>query len=248
MRSINNLDYPKDRLEVILVGRQSYKPQYPGVTTIAPDSDDFHNPVGLNLGLRAIDKASEAVIVMNDDVILTKNSVAKLTLAFRNNKNIIANAISPCDNYFKYSLQMGFFKAGNFHFFKDKFYTYEQCEPHFEDMMNADSMYPEGYVNMPYLCSYATLISRECLDRVGLYDENFKTGQDDVDYCYRALDQGAQCVSAMQALIWHFGGTTSQTTMNNPLRLQSLEYFKAKWGQLPPGTADDILTKLKGNE
>jgi hypothetical protein len=84
---------------------------------------------------------------------------------------------------------MGFFKAGNFHFFKDKFYTYEQCEPHFEDMMNADSMYPEGYVNMPYLCSYATLISRECLDRVGLYDENFKTGQDDVDYCYRALER-----------------------------------------------------------
>jgi hypothetical protein len=63
-----------------------------------------------------------------------------------------------------------------------------------------------------------------------------------------AIEEGAHCISALHALIWHFGGTTSQTTMNNPLRLQSLEYFRQKWGSLPPGHPPDVLDRLKGNE
>jgi GT2 family glycosyltransferase len=235
-------------MEVILVGRKSYQPQYPGIRTIAPDSDDFHNPVGLNFGLRACDPSSDAIVVLNDDIMFTKYSLKKLVATVIHNPNVIANALSPCDNYMNYSLQMGFYKNGYLYTFRNKFYTYDECEPYFDNMLNADSIYPEGYINMPYLCSYATLISRECFNKVGFYDENFKTGQDDVDYCYRALKEGAHCISALHALIWHFGGTTSQTTMNNPLRLQSLEYFKSKWGQLPPGMPEDILTTLKGDE
>jgi GT2 family glycosyltransferase len=185
VRSIDNLDYPRDRMEVILVGRKSYKPQYPGIITIAPNMDDFHNPVGLNIGMKACSPDSDAIIVLNDDIMFTKHSLRKLAATVLHNPNVIANALSPCDNYMNYSLQMGFLKKGHFYTFRDKFYSYEECEPYFEDMINANSIYPEGYINMPYLCSYATLISRECFNKVGFYDENFKTGQDDVDYCYQ---------------------------------------------------------------
>lgn len=55
---------------------------------------------------------------------------------------------------------------------------------------------PEAQI--PFVCPVTAalqLIRHECLDRVGLYDdENFRMGYEDVDYCLRVFETGLECV------------------------------------------------------
>lgn len=47
------------------------------------------------------------------------------------------------------------------------------------------------------------LIRHETLTRVGLYDEGFRMGLEDVDYCLRVFDAGLECIYEPQARALH---------------------------------------------
>ena len=47
------------------------------------------------------------------------------------------------------------------------------------------------------------LIRRETLEQVGIYDETFVMGHEDVDYCLRTLDAGLACVYEPAAWAYH---------------------------------------------
>lgn len=240
IESIRNLNYPKENLEVILVGKESYQPTYEGVRTIFT-KDDRHTAEGINAGLKVISPESEYILYINDDVILTKNCLSRMIEAV-GDEGIMANAISPCDNYLTYTLIMGFHdKNGDYVALSDRFYEYEHLKDHFQEMMNAESIYPMGTMLQAYLCMYATLIPRKVFDKVGLFDENFKTGQCDLDYCIRAQREGFKTITVLNALIWHFGGRTSSHTLNTKIRRDNILYFKEKWGFLPPGITEEML-------
>jgi GT2 family glycosyltransferase len=69
------------------------------------------------------------------------------------------------------------------------------------------------------------------LKRVGLYDENFKLGWEDVDYCLRVLELGAECVYSPAVRAIHhesvFRGRPSQKVAD--WQAQSWLYFTQKW-------------------
>lgn len=47
-------------------------------------------------------------------------------------------------------------------------------------------------------------ISNESLLKVGIYDEGFKLGWEDVDYCIRVFQAGGECVYQPKVRAWHF--------------------------------------------
>lgn len=240
IRSIANLNYPKEKLEILLVARPSYHPNYPGVVTLYPEIDDFHNAYGMKFGLRSASKDSKYIYCINDDVMLTSDSLLNAVQAVGDNK-MIANSISPCDNYVMYCLHFGFITKGSFVQVKERFYLIEHYADHLDHMMKAQSLYPSGIVFHPFLCMYATLIPRQAFEEIGDWDDGFKTGQDDIDYALRAKQKGYSLVSVLDSLVWHFGGRTADTTMNNDLRKESAQYFVNKYGFLPPGVTKEFL-------
>jgi GT2 family glycosyltransferase len=243
VESVRRLNYDHSKLEILIVGRKSYKPYYPKVETIAPDSDSFYPAHAINFGFKKASKDSEFIFILNDDVILTKDCLSKLLAQVSNNK-CLANPISPCDNGYGYHLLFGVEKDGQFHFLSKNQYRLEELKGQVEEMMNAQSLYPPGIIMQRFLCIYATLIPRSCFEEVGEWDENFKIGQDDLDYSLRAQAKGYQTISVLDALAWHFGGVSVESSLNQEMRKDNVRYFIKKWGFAPPGLPQSFLDTL----
>ena len=244
IESVRNLNYDLDSLEVLIIGKKSYQPQYAGCKTIAPDSDQFYPAHGINFGMRHASPDSKYFFICNDDVILTQNCLTRLVDFTRENK-ILVNPTSPCDNGTACHLIFGFYnQKKQFVQMPHTSYTYEQLAPVAIDLMNAESLYPAGLVRQYFLCIYATLIPRIAYEAIGEWDEGFKTGQDDLDYSLRAKEKGFECVTCLDALVWHFSGVTVEKTLNPQMRRDNIMYFKNKWNFWPPGINQESFDKI----
>ncbi|MFH1135090.1 MAG: glycosyltransferase [Pseudomonadota bacterium] len=61
----------------------------------------------------------------------------------------------------------------------------------------------------PMVCFFAAALSRRVVDRVGLLDEAFVHGFEDLDYCWRAWGAGLAAGLADNAYVVHFGGQST---------------------------------------
>lgn len=57
-----------------------------------------------------------------------------------------------------------------------------------------------------WVAGYATMYSREAIDRVGLFDEGFKNGCEDLDLCKRLKKYDYKIGQALDSFVFHFGG------------------------------------------
>lgn len=102
----------------------------------------------------------------------------------------------------------------------------------------------QRYQNLPpYEVDYATacalLLHRDCLQDVGLFDEQFFMYYEDLDYCWRLQNQGIPILVVPQARLWHevaqtIGGTDSPSERYWMARSSVLFFRKwtAGWGWL----------------
>jgi GT2 family glycosyltransferase len=230
IQSIKNLDYPPDLLDVILVGKPGYIPEYEGVRSMAPELPEFHNPVGVNFGMKAAATDSQYVMLLNDDVILTRDCLKNMVASMPND-NCVMGATSNCDNFWKYLLTVGYSTTTETFVLEKRYYVYEELEPHFHGLMNTNSAYPQGLMITDSLCLYANLIPKKLWDDLEGFDEGFKTGYDDTDFCLRARQKGATMVIALDSVIFHFGGASTNHTLTPEIREETKRYFFEKWGK-----------------
>jgi GT2 family glycosyltransferase len=73
------------------------------------------------------------------------------------------------------------------------------------------------------------LIRHETLATVGLYDENFWHGWEDVDYCLRVFDAGLECVYEPQARALHHRAVEGQDARVTVWREQSARRLREKY-------------------
>lgn len=223
-----------DDYELILVSSGDHVPQdIPKWVKHLHHKERHHYPEAVNSGFKLADPSSQYFFMMNDDVILTKNSLKNLVMTAGEN-DILLNPISNCDNGSKYSLVMGHQKHSEFNRLTQRFYRYDDLKDSFESLMSSDSIYPWGLILQDFICFYATLIPRKTWDKLGGLDPQFKTGQDDVDLSFRAKQMGIPAAFVLNSLIWHFGGATADLALTDEIRKSNIEYFSKKWGMLPP--------------
>lgn len=217
IKSIRNLDYPKELLEVIIVGRADYFPMYAGCKTTSPPLNIFYPPVGLNYGINFCSSSSEYFFVINDDTILTKNCLTELLKASHPSIGLLMPIGN--DQQSRYAASVGVEPRGH------KLHELLPCS---DLLMNAKSIYPLAVTFHDTLCIYAFLISRKTWEQVGQFDESL-IGQDDIDYTMRIRQHGLQNAIAFNALVYHFGGVSADKTFSPESRAKSIEIFRAKW-------------------
>lgn len=95
---------------------------------------------------------------------------------------------------------------------------------------------PEAQV--PHRCPVTAalhLIRYEALDTVGLYDEEFRMGFEDVDYCLRVFQAGLECRYAPRARAFHlesvFRGRTDPNSRLAKWQRASFYRLYEKWPQ-----------------
>lgn len=246
VKSALELNYDQSALEIIVVCNQFHRSIYdygPRVKVIYPIEPSFYNPRGLNFGIANASEDSKYYFILNDDVILTKDCLLNL-IDIAGGSDIILQPLSPCDNYGAYQLVMGFQHGSEFFNMDRRFYRLNEVEGFTNSMMLAKSVYPVGLLRAQVLCMFATLIPKKVFEKVGKFDENFKTGQDDIDYSKRATQNGVSMMYVLNSLVWHFGGVTADDTITLQKRKENIAYYYSKWKEMPPGMPDNILETL----
>jgi len=78
-----------------------------------------------------------------------------------------------------------------------------------------------------WICSCFMLVSREVWESVGLLDERFFFGWEDVDLCVRAAKGGHRVVYAPRSVVWHkaFGQTKKRRLQGRPLYYATRGHF-----------------------
>lgn len=92
-------------------------------------------------------------------------------------------------------------------------------------------VHPRGW-----LAFYCTLMPRVAVDKVGLLDDSFKSGDEDLDYCRRLSNAGYVCRQTYDSWVFHFGGRTRKFAEGLDKALHQAEdranhdRYRAKWG------------------
>jgi len=93
--------------------------------------------------------------------------------------------------------------------------------------------------DVPYNTGACLLITRPALNMVGLLDETYPFGFEDVDYGLRVVEKGLKNIVCHEAVLTHLWAYTQRTT-GKGLTTSSLSRFHVKWDNKLPALAKKI--------
>ncbi len=216
--------------EVIHVSSGDYEPQMKWGT----DDKHYHSwprlhfPAAVAKAHELSNPKSEFIMLLNDDVILTKHCVSQLYTAARSGPFLV-NPASNCDD------------NGRFYWrYFDKFsklqYRIEEMEQIYHAVVDFVPDQNFLLVKQPQVHFYCTMMQRRIWDVVGGIDANLKTGFDDADFCLRAQEFGVVPVIAMHAYALHGSGVSADLHLSQEDRAFNQKYFIEKHKMTVDGT------------
>ncbi len=173
----------------------------------------------------------EHIALVNDDTILTKESLKRLVAKTLDQPTVVQPISNDGGPPSKFPFQQ----------------YREEMLIHQDRMMNMDSPfvdYSPQILPLEFACMFFTLIPRVIYEAVGGIDINYHSGQDDIDMCLRIRIAGYPIVLALDSLVWHASGVSADSTVDYKTRKENIVYFKNKWGKYPPGMNDETIKNL----
>ena len=171
----------------------------------------------VNRGLRATDPRDD-VVLLNSDVVPLRDWLACLQYATTRGSDIgiVGAKLLYPDNRIQYA---GTIRNSSAPEWFDHRYRFKPAD-----------WGPAGVAGPTLAATGACMyIAREVLDRVGLFDEEYGMGYEDVDYCLRAWEAGYRVVYAPSAQLHHHESITRGTSVGERER-KSQRVFWSRWG------------------
>ncbi len=220
LSSINNLKYPKNKLEVIIVDNHStdgsdtaIKKQFPKVNLLKM-TENLGFAEAINTGIKHA--RGKYIFIANDDLVFEKNSLKILInfLVQHANIGIIGGKI-----YYKYKPDK--IASGGYLMNKWTGNIYPASDP---DIAKEPD----------WLQGCAVLIPKSVFNKIGLLDPGYILSFDDFDLCQRAKNAGYKIVYLPYAVFWH--GESLTVNRNKPHKY--FHWYKSKFRfilkHLPP--------------
>lgn len=221
-----------DDKEVIVVDSSEVKKDYPDWVKPIYVPHTTNSAVAYNLAEKATDQSSKYLLMLNDDVVMTKGALAELIDSMKDNP-VIMNAFSNCDTEIYYWADMKLHKDNDDWLQLPRQFDLEFVKGYEEDMFSLRRT-QRIIMPVPFVCFYATIMQHKLWQDLGGLDEQFASGPDDRDFCERAALQKTISVINFGTTIWHFGGRTIAIKDPNEVaknREVNADKYLKKWGR-----------------
>ncbi|TAM35870.1 glycosyltransferase family 2 protein [bacterium] len=199
IEALRNLDYPENRVEIIMVDNCSVdesisfvKDNFPEVAILKNDVNNYAR--ANNLGIN--NSKGEFIAFVNNDVRVDREWLSELVKTMRTDRRAGA--------------------AGGKLFFNDhkiQSTGHEEYPDYYwgdRGFKQKDTGQYDSGEEVSSLCGAAILFRKDCLKEVGLFDEDFIMYLEDVDMCMRCAKKKWKIMYVPRALAYHdFRGTSS---------------------------------------
>lgn len=226
-------------LDVVIMDSRVKKTEFETFGLFPKIEKISHNviaPVAYNAGFKKADSDSRFFMVVNDDVCFARGALKELVESAASlGGPAIINGLSNCDLgiYFQYP---GFSLSNESESIKVKNQmSLEEVLPFKEQLLN-QPLRPRILFRTHFNCFYATLIDRNLWETLGGFDEAYRSGPDDLDFCLQAQRINIHSFINMAPTVWHFSGRTMEVKDKAQVekdRAFNREHFKKKWGRYP---------------
>lgn len=178
--------------------------------------------IGRNRGMRETDEDCEYLILIDNDIIVTKNWSKRLIKLM--DKHTEIGLAGPSTNF-----------AGSPQIIKNaprKMNSIEEIESFSLEISKKRGEFSYVPERWPVI-GFCMIIRREVIDKIGLFDEEFKLyGCEDNDYCWRTQQAGWKLAYIHNIFIYHHGhgGLGMLGAKGTQQWTKNREYFKQKHG------------------
>lgn len=199
LASIEELDYPAERLHIIVVDNGSadgtsraIRQRYPSVTVIS-NGENLGFAEGNNVGIRhALQKAPDYVMLLNNDTVLDPSMLNELLAVIESAPTI--GIVGPKMLYFDRPDVI--WCAGNRIDWRTGETTRLYAEQH-------DPGSDEEPREVDFITACAICLRREVIEAIGLLDPRFFIYYEETDWCRRAHAAGWRILYVPRARLWH---------------------------------------------
>jgi GT2 family glycosyltransferase len=221
LTSILALDPPADRVLLVDNGStdgtaERVRAEFPSVEVMTLDRNRYFAG-GVNAGLsRASEGGAGSVLLLNNDLVLERGALGVLRAALEADRS--RAAASP---------KLFFYEAPDRIWFAGGIVTRGLGLVRHRGAHKKDDAFRDGPRAIDYVSGAAALLSRQALDRVGLFDPDYIMYVEDVDWSARARAAGFVLWYDPAARGWHHVSATSGGGLT-PLKA----YFRLRSGAL----------------
>jgi len=202
---LETLSYVKDgsdstETEIIVINNASID----NTETYLKDNSDIvsiHNTENLGFG-KAVNMGikiakGEWIVILNDDALVPVNFLKKFSADCKEYERISgtkpASIAAPMSNYVGMNAQQ------------------EKCDDRKSFEVTAKQIYTDKYrqvIPVGVVSGLCLFINKEVFDKIGLFDERFFAGCEDLDFCIRAYEAGFVTVVCKDIFVFHYGSRT----------------------------------------
>jgi GT2 family glycosyltransferase len=169
---------------------------------------------GNNIGMRdALGRGAEYLLLLNNDTVASPGFLKELVRVAENDPKI--GILNPKIYFFEPTDMIWY--GGGMH---KPWWSF----PKHIDYLKRDSSRNGKPREVSFVTGCACLIKREVVSRVGLLDEHFFFGVEDLDWSIRIVRAGFKAVYVPSAFIWHRVSVTANATLGVGAR----DYYHAR--------------------
>jgi hypothetical protein len=192
LNSLNNLDYPPNRIETIIVDNGSndnslkiIKNKFSKIKVFINDSNNYCK--ANNIGLK--NSKGEFIAFLNNDTEVEKNWLTELVKVIQQDKKIgiVGSKIIFTNGLLNSAGQ----REHPSFYFKDEGFK-EEDKGQYDEIREVES-----------LCGCSVLYRKECIEDIGLFDEDFIMYCEDVDMAIRCKNKGWKLYYNPQSVVKH---------------------------------------------
>jgi GT2 family glycosyltransferase len=215
LKSLTGNNSFKLPFEIILVSNSG---KIKDIQSLYPDIQYIENKVnkgfsgGVNTGIRkAFENGSSSVVLLNNDTILTYNSVLKFLeiSESKDNLGICSPKIYFAPGFEYHSDKYRIQERGKIIWYAGGIIDWENCYASHNGVDQPDYGQHEKESETAFATGCMMLIKKAVIDKIGLFDENYFLYYEDVDYCMRAKKAGFKIFYIPQVAIWHKNASSS---------------------------------------
>ena len=212
LASLAELDYPADRLQIIVVDNgsidntaQAIREHYPSVTVLE-NGENLGFAEGNNVGMRhALEGDAEYIMLLNNDTVVHPSMLNELLAVTKSDPNV--GIVGPKMLYFDRPDVI--WCAGNQIDWRAGGTIRLQAE-------QSDNGLGEQLREADFITACAICLRRQVIEQIGLLDPRFFIYYEEADWCMRAQAAGWRVLYVPRARLWHkvsaAMGTTSPAT------------------------------------